>query len=157
MGYQSPQFESISGDPLHTLGSGFLLGGWAEGRQRASRLAKPPSEQGLARAWEVLLNIDSGTLPDQSVIPHRLHLKVSPLLHHEDAETWDERNHPALVLKAFDIERVTGGDPRDLRFTIKSTHTVTGVAGAQVTSMEIRGPTGGTLTVEGGKAAPIVE
>jgi hypothetical protein len=116
-----------------------------------------PLEEALARAWETLLRIESATLPDESVIPHRLNLTVFARLHHGDAGTWDEANHPALVLKTFDVKRVPGGDPRDLRFTIQSTHTVTGADGAQVTRMELRGPTGGTLTVEDVDATAIRE
>jgi hypothetical protein len=117
-----------------------------------------PLEQALARAWEVLLGIDSGTLPDQSVIPYRLHLKVFAVLHQANVDTWSERVHPALVLKAFEAKPVVAeGDPRDVTFTIQSTHTVTGVEAAQLTRMEIRGPTGGTLKMEQADATPIVE
>ena len=103
---------------------------------------RAPLENLIVSSWRVLLDIQPGTLPDESVVPNPTHLKLFAELHHEDATTWGEDHHPYLELKELEFKRVDTGNPRELKFTTTHTHTVRNVEGARVTQTEIWGPGG---------------
>jgi hypothetical protein len=98
------------------------------------------AEELTVAGWRLLLGLEQA-FPDESVVPHPLHVEMRAILHHRDETAWNALEHPYLEV-CFRPEKGDTGDRGDVGFKLPMTCTVRNVDGLQITAYGMWGPTG---------------